>query len=384
AEVASETKSAFLANMSHEIRTPLGAVLGFSELMLNQDMTNAERVNSIEVIKRNGRLLSNIINDILDLSKVEAGKLEIEKVNLPISEVMGEISSLLSLEAVEKGIKLSVEAEGLLPTFVKTDSLRLRQVLLNIVGNAIKFTQRGSVEVKVKLLQTGSEPKKLAFVIRDTGEGIPSEQAEKLFSPFTQADVSTTRRFGGTGLGLVLSKRLASALGGDVILSESVPGKGSTFIVTIDPGQSELIEYREHDVNEPLVSRTPKVVREVDLSRLKVLIVDDSPDNQALITKLLRLAGASVKTASNGRLGVEMATSEDFSLILMDLQMPEMDGYEATRLLRENGYDKPIIALTAHAMKEERKKCLESGFSEHLTKPIDRTLLLNALAQFSA
>ena len=377
AEVASSTKSAFLANMSHEIRTPLGAVLGFSDLIVNQEMTDPERANCVEVIKRNGRLLSNIINDILDLSKVEAGKLEVERIDIPISEILLELTSLLSLEAIEKSIKLRIVTDGPLPTTVHSDPLRLRQILLNIIGNAIKFTARGSVTVTVNV----EEPSGLlAFKIVDTGEGIPSEQAAKLFAPFTQADVSTTRRFGGTGLGLVLSKKLANALGGDVQLRESQVGTGSTFLVTVDPGTSDKVEILEAPV--PSIETQTKQENKINLEHLKILVVDDSPDNQALIKKILKTTGASVETANNGREGFERAKDGFFDLVLMDLQMPEMDGYEATRELRKIGYAKPIIALTAHAMKEERKKCLENGFDRHLTKPIDRQHLLEALSTF--
>ena len=382
AEVASETKSAFLANMSHEIRTPLGAILGFSELIMTQEMSSSERVNSFEVIKRNGRLLSNIINDILDLSKVEAGKLEMDKVDVPFTEVLTEIGTLLNLEAVEKGIKLTVTSEGMLPSFIRTDPLRLRQILLNIIGNAIKFTSRGSVDVKVKLVAGPDSGAKLAFIIQDTGEGISPEQAAKLFAPFTQADPSTTRRFGGTGLGLILSKKLATNLGGDVVLSQSTPGEGSTFVVTIDPGETEKVLFRSSDSSSPPQIIKMPIIERPDLGQMKVLVVDDSSDNQALIKKLLRLAGATVETADNGREGMEKALRGNYNLILMDLQMPEMDGYEATKALRDRGYKKPIIALTAHAMKEERRRCLQNGFNDHLTKPIDRDSLLHALAHY--
>ncbi|MES3037737.1 MAG: MHYT domain-containing protein [Bdellovibrionota bacterium] len=382
AEVASETKSAFLANMSHEIRTPLGAVLGFSELIMNQDISASERANSFEIIRRNGSLLSNIINDILDLSKVEAGKMEVEKIDVPFVEVLTELGSLLSLEASEKGIKLTVVTEGMIPKIVKTDPLRLRQILLNIVGNALKFTDRGSVEVKVRLVADLDSSLKLAFIIKDTGKGIQPEQAEKLFTPFTQADVSTTRKFGGTGLGLVLSKKLANALGGDVILKESNPGEGSTFVITIDPGESESILFQNVEESHKVL-KLPLVDRQFNLHDLKVLVVEDSLDNQDLIKHLLRGAGAVVETANNGKEGFTKGITGDYEVILMDLQMPEMDGYEATRTLRQSGYTKPIIALTAHAMKEERRRCLESGFDDHLTKPIDRKILLQVLSEYS-
>lgn len=383
AEVANSTKSAFLANMSHEIRTPLGAVIGFSELMVDDEMSRSERQNVIEIIKRNGKLLSTIINDILDLSKVEAGKLEIENTDVHLRELLNEITAYLSLEAAGKGIKLTVSSEGIMPDVIKTDPTRLRQILFNIVGNAIKFTDRGFVSVQVKL--AAADASKLTFIVKDTGTGIAPEQATRLFSPFTQADVTTTRRFGGTGLGLVLSKKLAKALGGDVILAESRLGSGSTFVVSIDHGQSSEVFFESVAQNQipTAVSAIPTPQRAMELARLKVLVVDDSPDNLALIKRILTLAGSSVETASNGREGVEKALHGAFDSVLMDLQMPEMDGFEATRELRRQGFTKPIIALTAHAMKEERRRCLENGFNDQLTKPIDRTALVRTLLEFS-
>ncbi len=381
ADAADETKSAFLANMSHEIRTPLGAIIGFSELLLDGDMSASEKRNMIEIIKRNGKLLSTIINDILDLSKVEAGKMEIEEAQVSLSDLVKEITVLLNLDATGKGIQLIVTYEGKLPTVIKTDPTRLRQILFNIVGNAIKFTERGSVQLKIKL--DPNDPTKLAFIVQDTGTGITPEQKNRLFSPFTQADVTTTRKFGGTGLGLVLSKKLANALGGEVTLVDSVPGKGSTFMITISHSETQtaMIDSSgmdQQNASATIESHTQDPIKEI--SKKMVLVVDDSLDNLALIQRILRLAGAEVETASNGQEGVEKALKGSFDAILMDLQMPIMDGYEATRELRKRGFHQPIIALTAHAMKEERKRCLDNGFNDHLTKPIDRNALVQILS----
>ncbi len=385
AEVANETKSAFLANMSHEIRTPLGAVIGFSELLLEDTMSASEKQNAHEVIKRNGQLLSTIINDILDLSKVEAGKLEIERVDVQLQELLNEIIALLNLEAGGKGIKLTVTMEGTVPNVLKTDPTRLRQILFNVVGNAIKFTEKGSVSLIVKL--DSSDISKLQFIVKDTGTGIGPDQAARLFSPFTQADVTTTRRFGGTGLGLVLSRKLAQALGGNVILEESHLGRGSTFVIRIDHGQPK--ENLSKNLNAAQATNSklmdpPSYSNATVLSGLKVLIVDDSPDNLGLIRRILNLAGAKVETANNGREGVNKALAGDFNVVLMDLQMPEMDGFETTKELRNSGFNSPIIALTAHAMKEDRKRTLDAGFTDHLTKPIDRMILIHTLSAYGA
>ncbi len=381
ADVASSTKSAFLANMSHEIRTPLGAILSFSELLLGQELKGEERVRGAEVIRRNGFLLSNIINDILDLSKVEAGKLDIERVAVHFDEVVSEIKSLLNLKATEKGIRLTVTADGAIPDVIVTDPLRLRQILLNIVGNAIKFTQQGSVDIKISLVSENSGAPKLRFLIKDTGEGIKPGHAKKLFEPFSQEDVSTTRKYGGTGLGLVLSRKLANSLGGDVELLASSPDEGSTFSITIDPGDLKKVIFQNFETRR--LNAAPDIGITVDFSRVKILLVDDSLDNQLIVTHLLRSTGAKIDTANNGREGVDKAKQNNYDIILMDLQMPVLDGYGAVQELKQFGYMKPIIALTAHAMKEERVRCLESGFVDHLSKPIDRHLLTKVIDQYT-
>ncbi len=381
AEAANNAKSAFLANMSHEIRTPLGAVMGFSELMLASDQTLAEKQKCVDAIKRNGKMLSNIINDILDLSKVEAGKLDVEKVEVTLDEILTDINMLLDLEATEKGLRLTLTTEGTIPSRITTDPLRLRQILFNIVGNAIKFTDKGSISITIRQEHVGAVYPHLAFVIRDTGRGVSREQAKRLFEPFAQADSSTTRQFGGTGLGLVLSKKLAMSLGGDVVLAESALGSGSCFVVTIDPGAIELTASPSFVPTKPQVELRMEEAP-ISLNQLKVLLVEDSLDNQLLISRMLRMSGAQVETASNGKEGVEKAITGEYFIILMDLQMPIMDGHAATRELRRLKYEGPIIALTAHAMAEERTRCMASGFNSHLSKPINRKTLLQTLVTF--
>lgn len=314
---------------------------------------------------------------------MEAGKLEVERVDVQLLELVNEIIALLSLEASGKGIKLSVSTEGMIPSVIKTDPTRLRQILFNIVGNAIKFTEKGSVSLKVKVSR--ENPSKLDFIIKDTGPGISPDQATRLFSPFTQADVTTTRRFGGTGLGLVLSRKLARVLGGDVLLKESFPDVGSTFVVSVDHGQSEnsLFGGAKNDSANAGALELPVPPQDTQLSHLRILVVDDSIDNLALVKTILTRGGASVETANNGLEGVQKAMGGNYHIVLMDLQMPEMDGYQATKELRNRGYVRPIIALTAHAMKEERRRCLENGFNDHLTKPIDRHILLNTLSVYT-
>lgn len=379
AESANQAKSAFLANMSHEIRTPLGAVLGFSELLTGPDASTSEKVSFVAAIKRNGELLSKIINDILDLSKVEAGRLEAERRAVAVDDIISDIS-LLGLMASEKGIELNVSCEANVPKIIETDPMVIKQVLMNIVGNSIKFTERGSVNVKLKLLHVSGGRHQLAFAITDTGQGIDKDQVDKLFQPFSQADISTRRKFGGTGLGLVLAKRMSNLLGGDVVLTETVPGKGSTFTITIDPGSP--FDFSSEGLREEIkVQIPPGAESGTKLNGLRVLLAEDSADNQILVGRFLRMAGALVEMAENGEVAIEKMRHNKFDVVLMDLQMPLMDGYEATTELRRQGYQTPIIALTAHALNQERTRCLASGFDEHISKPIDRHTLVNGIAR---
>lgn len=383
--VANHSKSEFLANMSHEIRTPMTAILGFAD-ELSRTVTQPEGAEAASTIKRNGEHLLHVINDILDLSKIEAGKLEIERQPISPRDLLRDVKRLMRVRADDKGLPLVFEYDGLIPEFISTDPTRVRQILINLIGNAVKFTERGSVRVVTRLKGHGTADPQLEFEVIDTGVGISPGQVARLFQAFSQADSSTTREFGGTGLGLVICRRLTEMLGGRIgVVSE--PGLGSCFTATIATGPLEgvpLIEAEGHSSSEIPTAAPPKAIG----LTTHVLVVEDGPDNQLLIRHMLERAGARVTVAENGRVGVELtlraiAKGEPFGVILMDMQMPELDGYEATRQLRSHGCRIPIIALTAHAMNYDRQRCLEAGCDDYLSKPIDRQRLLATVASCS-
>lgn len=377
AETANTSKTHFLANMSHEIRTPIGAILGFTDLMKNPANTLEESRNYMAIVERNSQQLLRLIDDILDLSKVEAGKMSIENIQFSLAEMLADFKSLMNFKAAEKGIGFHFNVDSPFPDLICSDPVRLRQILTNIVGNAIKFTDKGHVELSIAF----ADPF-LKFTIKDTGVGISKDQETRLFQPFTQADTSTTRKFGGTGLGLVLSKRLTEILYGRLELLESTEGLGSTFLIEV---KSALLPNAKLVAREALaiVGAPADFQKDTQVLRgLKVLLVEDSQDNQMLITMYLRKEGAQVTAASDGASGVQLALTEMFDVVLMDVQMPILDGHEATKKLRQSKYSNPIIALTAHAMKEEREKCFESGFTEFLTKPLQKSLLIEVLSRY--
>ena len=388
AQAASQSKSEFLANMSHEIRTPLTAILGYADLLLGAIPRQVEEQRqAASTIKRNGEFLLAIINDILDLSKIEAGRLEMERTACSPCKIFADLRSLMSVSAEAKGLTFDIDCEGELPETIFSDPVRLRQILFNLVGNAIKFTQSGGVRVTVRFQADPPLEHKLRIDVADTGIGISEEQMRRLFYPFSQADSSTTRQFGGSGLGLTISKRLANMLGGDITV-RSTPGKGSVFSVTVATGPLEGVAFRDHSA-EPAAEETPPPAVPLKLNG-RILLAEDGPDNQRLISFLLRRAGAEVSVAQNGQEAVEMMlassdgkTRKDwpFDLVLMDIQMPIMDGFEATQRLREEGYRGPIIALTAYAMSKDIQHCLEAGCDLHLAKPINQDTLLQAVAQ---
>jgi signal transduction histidine kinase len=382
AEAANEVKARFLANVSHEIRTPLTAILGYADVLLEQDDPSDQRMDCVRTIRRHGDNLLQIINDILDLSKIDAGRLTIEQISFSPHAMAHDVISLMDVRAKQAGIGLVAETVGPIPAAIRGDPTRLRQILVNLVGNAIKFTKAGQVRVVTRLTRTGDEGT-IEFAVHDTGIGIEPDALSRLFQPFTQANESTTRQFGGTGLGLAISRKLAQALGGDVTV-ESRPGKGSIFRATVRTGP--LTDAPMIEPGDPAVAATATAVAGTPVFDRqlvgRVLLVEDCLDNQRLIRHFLTTAGLDVDTAADGLSAIEKAATNTYDVILMDMSMPGIDGYEATRRLRAAGYDRPIVALTAHAMSTDRRECLDAGCDEHATKPIDRVTLLETVARF--
>lgn len=392
AEDASAAKSMFLANMSHEVRTPLTSVLGFAELLTDPVFPEAERTRAAHSIVHQGHHLMKVLNDILDLSKIEAGQLSIERSACSTWELVTDVINLMRVRAEMKGLNLSATADFPLPTVITTDPVRLRQALCNLIGNAIKFTQSGEVRVNVSC-GLANEVSQIRFDVIDTGIGLSQSQIECLFRPFAQADPSIAHRYGGTGLGLTISRKLARLLGGD-LSCKSTPNRGSTFSLTIDAGDQTGVLHAEdasqltsgdHGMSSPAVTAhaAPSALG------MRVLVADDSVDNQRLVSFMLNRAGASVELVENGRQAVEAGlraaqANQPYDLILMDVHMPELDGLGAVRELRAAGYTLPIAALTASAMNAERLRCLEAGCDEFLTKPIDHAALNNACQRMNA
>ncbi len=375
AESANRAKSEFLANMSHEIRTPMTAILGFAEWLRRGFVTNPhEQQEYLETIHASGSHLLALINDILDLSKIESGKMEKHLDWYSPFKIFGEVHRILQGKAEEKGIDFSVQFSGKLPEKIQTDDVRLRQVVTNLASNAIKFTQHGSVVIQVSW-QVDGQQGRLKCQVRDSGIGMSADQFARLFKPFSQADSSITRRFGGTGLGLVISKQFVEMLGGQISVT-SRTGQGSNFEFTIETGIAEQFPLLDSSQYQAVLSEPGAESSLNQLPPCRVLVVDDGPANRKLIRLVLERAGATVETTDNGRLACEMAFTQPFDIVLMDIQMPEMDGHTAVRWLRSQGYQTPVIALTAHAMQEERDRCQASGFTDFATKPINFDRLL--------
>ena len=397
AEAANRAKSEFLANMSHEIRTPMTAILGYIDVLSERcqklcPMGQTEIGNPLAVISQNARHLLQIIDDVLDLSKIEAGKIAVERMNCSPQELITEVASLMHLRAAAKGLALTVDFQGSLPESIQSDPTRLRQILMNIVGNAVKFTEQGEVRLVARVDQSEPAASMLQIEVTDTGIGMSAEMLERLFSPFTQADNSTSRKYGGTGLGLTISRRLAELLGGHITVKSTL-GRGSRFTLRVPTGPLESVRLRESSQKVVLPNQEatpePSERKTQSLEGCLILLAEDGPDNQRLIAFLLKKAGAEVMTAENGRVAVDLALASrvegrPFDVILMDMQMPVLDGYEAVRTLRTEGWQRPILALTAHAMAEDRQKCLDAGCDDYMAKPIERARLVEAVSAFYA
>ena len=387
AEAADRAKSAFLANMSHEIRTPMTAIVGYADLLLDPTVSMSERVDHAMTIRRNSGHLLAILNDILDLSKIEAGRLAIETIPTSLGDLLSDVASMMRARAGARSLAFAIRFVTPIPTTVETDPTRLRQVLINLVGNAVKFTETGGVAIEVGYQ---ADPSALTIAVIDTGIGMTPEQIARLFEPFRQADAATNRRFGGTGLGLAITHRLVELLGGRLTV-ESRPGVGSHFTLTLPvvlSAGSAWMTSLDTNTDRPMAASAPTTAPEAAVLApgTAVLLAEDGLDNQFLFATILRRAGARVTIVDNGRRAVASALAAQaegcaYTAILMDMQMPELDGYGATSLLRGRGYKGLIIAITANAMSDDRERCLLAGCDDYLSKPLDPRSLVSTIAR---
>ena len=382
AEAANRAKSRFLANMSHEIRTPMTAILGYANLLMDPTLGASGRNNYLAVIRRNGEHLLTLINDILDLSKIEAGKMSWEMTRCNIVALLADVASTVRPRVTGRDVSLMVEYPGEVPETILTDGAHLRQAVMNLAGNAVKFTQRGSVRIAASFLpewRQGQPAMKIEVI--DTGIGIREEVLSQLFEPFVQGDTSVSQKFGGTGLGLAISRHIVQTLGGE-LTATSVFGQGSDFSLIVPTGNLEGVPMlRQPAEMEYETADNAEEETGENLEGVRILVAEDGYDNQRLIEAILKKVGAEVETVENGRLALAKAESKPFDLILMDMNMPEMDGYEATRTLRDHGYAKPILALTANAMSEDSRQCVAAGCNEYMAKPINQRQLIQTIAR---
>lgn len=377
-EMASKNKSSFLANMSHEIRSPLSAILGFTELLSEDESASPKQKKYVEIIRRNGNSLTKLVDDVLDLSKVEAGSLKLEKLHFSFPELIEEVGVLFENQFRSKGLAFTNKIIGKFPDVIISDSSRIRQILINLISNAIKFTDKGGITLTTQYRILSDRQIEVKFKVRDTGIGLTLAQKGQLFVPYAQAENSTTRLFGGTGLGLALSKKLSQALGGDLVVDETHDHVGASFKFTFKAEVPVALTIQDHNVTPfqvaPLIPTS--------LSGMSVLLVEDSLDTQFLIERILRGRGVKIHIVSDGEEAIRKCYDQTYDLILMDIKLPKIDGYETTRILRSTGYNKPIVALTAHALENERIQSLMAGCNGHLTKPINMQKLFSTLHTF--
>ncbi len=381
AVAASLAKSSFLANMSHEIRTPLTSIIGFAELLLDPQVTARDNPDAVNTIIRNGRHLLEVVNDILDLSKIETRQLGIERIEVQLPALLSEVETLAAGRAADKALHFRIDHHLPLPPALCTDPVRVKQILLNFCSNAIKFSAQGEVRIDVRH-DAGRD--RLRFEVSDKGIGMTPQQLARLFKPFVQADISTTRQFGGTGLGLYISKQLADLLGGEIGV-DSTAGRGSCFWLDLPVGKpTRAIEMLTDERDFASIHRPDFEVSQIEVPLLdgRVLLAEDGVDNQRLLAAYLRQAGLEVDIVGNGRLAVDKAMAHDYALVLMDIQMPLLDGVAATTQLRAAGYTHPIVALTANVMQADVARYRACGCNDVLAKPVDRARFYNVLHHF--
>jgi signal transduction histidine kinase/CheY-like chemotaxis protein len=379
AEAANRAKSTFLANMSHELRTPMNAIMGMTGLALRH-ATEPKLRDQLTKVDHASKHLLGIINDILDISKIEAERLTLEQVRFGLGEVLENLVSLIGQKVRDKGLKLCIDqAPEVAGIAMLGDPLRLGQILLNFTGNSLKFTEQGSITIRVRLAEAGADDVLLRFEVQDTGIGIAAEDQRRLFTAFEQADGSTTRRYGGTGLGLAISKRLAQLMGGEVGV-ESQPGMGSTFWFTVRMGRAADAA----SVLSAVTGMTAETRLKADHVGARILLAEDEPVNQEVSKGLLEDIGLAVDVARDGVEAVEMAGRIPYRLILMDMQMPNLNGVDATRLIRKDSLNSatPILAMTANAFDEDRRACLDAGMNDHIPKPIDPRQLYDTVVKW--
>ena len=376
AEAASRAKSEFLANMSHEIRTPINGILGMTQLALDA-ASPRERREYLELVRSSGEALLALVNNVLDLSKIEAGRLELERIPFEIEPLVRHTVASMAWQAREKSISLIARVDPAVPPVLVGDPGRVRQVLVNLLANALKFTDRGSVSIDVTAEATEGADVAVHFAVEDTGIGIPSDKQQLIFESFTQADGSTTRKYGGSGLGLAICVKMVELMDGHIWV-ESSPGRGSTFHFTAVFGRAA----------GPGSGDRPIVLGPGQVRPLRVLLAEDNPVNRLLAVKLLQKGGHTVVTANDGREALAELAGARFDVVLMDVQMPEVNGFEATAAIRTaeqaSGRHQFIVAMTAHAMAGDRERCLESGMDAYVSKPISQASLLSVLAQAAA